>query len=303
MTSGYSPTGLEPGSERPEGEAILHGSTFRLALAVIRKRVLVKAVFSLVATIGRRFFFDQFVHKFKPGSVPVRNIEHPLDAGIPVRYESVGVYLTFVKLWVSAIGYLRHELGPSFDEDMADFLAGIERCYSDASSVYSRCLSTTRRPPRAPSLRLAMVYAVDPHLFCVPSLHVLLVCFTYHRVAELLEARGAKARFAGELRVLRARAVAITESILYVRQHSVNCIPTALAMLSVILPSYDAAEATAFLSELFAGDDDIPQAQRAAAFGYMAGLYERLMASGSGHDEIYGAIADFVEKYEEMYLI
>lgn len=301
MALGYTPAGLERGGERPDGEAILRGSTFRLACSVLRKRVLTRAVFSLVATIGRRFFFDQFVHKFRPGSVPVRNIEHPLDSSIPVRYEAVRIYLSFVKLWISAIGYLRQHMGPSFDVDLADFLGGIERCYSDASSVYGRCLSTTRRPPRAPSLRLAFVYAVDPHLFCVPSLHVLLVCYTYHRAAELLEARGAQARFAGELRALRARAVAITESVLYVRQHSVNCIPTALAMLSVILPSYDAAEAGAFLSELFAGDDDISQPQRAALFGYMGGLYERLMASGNGCGGLYGAIADFVLKYEEMY--
>lgn len=300
MAQETAPAGSNPGARQLVGEAILHGSTIRLALAVLRKRVLVKAVLSLVATIVRRFFFDQFVHKFKPGSVPVRNVEHPLDAGIPLRYESVGIYLGFVKLWVSALAYLRYELGQSFDEDMADFLDGIERCYADASSVYSRCLSTTRRPSRAPNIRLAFVYAVDPHLFCVPSLHVLLVCFTYHRMAKMLEARGAQASFAGELRALRARAVAITESILYVRQHSVNCIPTALAMLSVILPSYNAAEATAFLSELFTEDDDIPPAQRDAACGYMAGLYKKIMASGKGRDELYGAITNFVLNYQEM---
>jgi hypothetical protein len=261
---------------------------------------LLKSIFSLVATISRRFFFDQFVHKFKPGSVPVRNIEHPLDSGIPVRYEAVGVYLTFVKLWISALGYLRRELGPSFDGELADFMAGIERCYSDASIVYGRCLSTTKRPPRAPSIRLAMVYAVDPHLFCVPSLHVLLVCFTYRKLEDLLRARGECGRFRLELAAVRARAIAITESILYVRQHSVNCIPTALAMLSTILPSYDRAEARAFLSELFTGDDEIDPAQRSAAFEYMAGLYESLMAAGTGQDGRYGAIVDFVRNYDEI---
>ena len=241
-----------------EGGGILRGSVVYLVLVVLTRFRLLGATASFVVTVAKRFFIDQFGYKLRPGTVPLRNVEHKLDEGIPVRYETAGLYLTFVQLWISALSYLRRRLGRGFDDDIVDFLGGLQRCYLDASSVYGQCLSTTRRPDRAPCPRLAFVYAVDPHLFCVPSLHVLVVCYSYWKIGELLRARGADAEFAPELAALRARAVAITESILYVRQHSVNCIPTALAMLSVILPGYDEAEAKAFLSELFAGEDEIP---------------------------------------------
>jgi len=286
-----------------DGEAALRGSTAFLLAAVLRNRSLRRVVRSFIATVAGRFFIDQFAYRlrlsFRPDRAPaVRNIEHPLDAVVPVRYGAVGVYLTFVKLWISALSYLRRRIGPSFDADIAAFLVDLERCYADAASVYGRCLSTTRRPALPPSPRFAMIYAADPHLFCVPSLHVLVVCYTYKRLEDLLRARGALESFRPEMDAVRTRAVAITESILYVRQHSVHCIPTALAMLSVIVPSYDATEARRFLSGLFAGDPDIAEGDRRQATDYMLELYDRLARSAP--ERRYDAIARFVASYEEM---
>lgn len=286
-------------------QAVLRGSTLYLILVVLGSPRLLWALLSFLGTALRRFFFDQFAYRFKlrPGSSnkpKLRNVEHPLDATIPVRYETIGVYLTFIQLWISAISYLRRCLGPSFNADFIEFLAGLQRCYSDASGVYGRCLSTTTRPAQAPSLRFAFVYAVDPHLFCVPSLHVLVVCYTYKKLEDLLSARDDYEVFKPELVAVKARAVAITESILYVRQHSVNCIPTALSMLSVILPSYDEIEAKAFLAELFKDDDDISEARRNDALAYMLNLYDRVAGNGLGPGERYGAIVDFLVGYEEM---
>jgi len=302
-----APHGRGRGERPAPGEAVLGGSTLYLILVVLGNPALLRTVLSLIGTIFRRFFFDQFVYRFRlrhaPDRAPaVRNVEHPLDATIPVRYETVGVYLTFIQLWISALSHLRRRLGPSFDNDIIEFLHGLGRCYSDAGSVYGSCLSTTRRPARAPSLRFAFIYAVDPHLFCVPSLHVLVVCYTYKKIETLLRARGDLEACLPELTAVRDRAAAITESILYVRQHSVNCIPTALAMLQVILPDYDRAEARSFLSGLFKNDDDISEMRRNDALAYMTDLYDRVATQGNGPEERYGAITDFLVSYEEMSL-
>jgi hypothetical protein len=295
--------GQDPGTtyEQP----VLRGSTLYLILVVLGSPRLLWALLGFLGTVFRRFFFDQFVYRFRlrPRSARkprLRNVEHPLDATIPARFEAIGVYLTFIQLWISSISYLRRCLGPSFNADFIDFLTGLRRCYLDASSVYGRCLSTTKRPALAPGLRFAFVYAVDPHLFCVPSLHVLVVCYTYKKIENLLQIRDDLELFKPELAAVKARAMAITESILYVRQHSVNCIPTALSMLSVILPSYDGAEAKAFLAELFKNDADISETHRSDALAYMLGLYERVAGNGLEPGERYGAIVDFLESYEEM---
>lgn len=288
-------TGTEAG-----GHQILRENPVHLVIIVLFKWRLLKPALSFIGTVSRRFFLDQFMYRLKPGRVPVKNIEHPLDAWIPVRYEMAGVYLGFIKLWIYALAYLRRHIGPDFDDDIVDFLAGLQRCYADAAGIYGQCLSTTRRPARAPCPSLAFVYAVDPHLFCVPSLHVLVVGYTYHRLRGLLAARGLDGRFAVELAALRDRAIAITESILYVRQHSVNCIPAALSMLQVIVPSYDEVESKAFLSALFIGEPELSEYRRAEALAYMVALYDTLCSAGKGQEERYGAIVKFLLEYRSM---
>ncbi|MBN2873935.1 MAG: hypothetical protein JXM71_02475 [Spirochaetales bacterium] len=253
---------------------------------------------SLIMVVAKRFFIDQFTYKLFPGSVPIKNIEHPLDEAIPVRYETAALYLSFVRLWVSSLSYFRSRVGASFDSSVIDFLAGIKRCYIDASSVYGRCLTTTKRPDRAPNPRLALVYAVDPHLFCVPSLHVLIVCYTYAKLDQLLGRMGLRDEYCRELTVLRKRALAITESVLYVRQHSINCIPTALFMLSEILPAYDDAEARSFISCLFADDAGVHPGIRGLIQAYMKNLYDTTGTRGVSDEDPYEGIVRFLRDYD-----
>lgn len=286
-----------------EKHPILSAGLGRLMLAVLADRRLRPKAASFVGLVARRFFIDQFVYRAKirrgdPSAPTVTNVEHPLDRGIPIRYETAPVYLGFVRLWVSALAYFRKRIGPAFDEDILSFLDGMGRCYADASAVYGTGLSTTRRPGRAPSAYLAFVYAVDPHLFCVPSLHVLVVGFTYKRLEEMLAARGLSGEYAAELAALRLRALRITESILYVRQHSVNCIPAALSMLGVIAPGFGPEESSALLRGLFADDPDIEPRARAEAIAYMESLYRELASVGPGRDERYEAISAFVRGYD-----
>jgi len=288
-----------------DSHRILTGGTIHLIVVVLTSWRLLRRTVRFGITVARKFFIDQFLHRHalrtgSPTAPAVRNIEHPLDARVPVRYEAIDTYLGFVQMWISALSYIRRREGRRFNGAIIDFMTGLERCYVDAALVYGQCLSTTRRPEQAPNLRLAFVYAVDPHLFCVPSLHVLVVCYTYQKLADILSERGLSATYAVELAALRDRAAAITESILYVRQHSVNCIPTALSMLSVIVPSYDLQESLDFLKTLFVSDASIAPEDRSDMVDYMASLLSSLSASGPGQDERYGAIVQFLKSYPEM---
>ncbi len=282
------------------GEAVLHGNIpYIVVVALFDLKLLGKSI-SFILTVLKRFFIDQFMYKLKPGKVPVKNIEHPLDAFIPVRYETAGLYLSFIQIWVSALSYFRRRLGSGFNASIVEFLGGLSRCYTDAASIYARCLSTTRRPEKAPNPRLAFVYAVDPHLFCVPSIHVLVVCYTYGKMAELMERRGLVQDYTQEIAALRSRAIAITESILYVRQHSLNCIPTALSMLPDFLPSYGNDESRAFLAELFAHDESISEQKKTEVLSYMTDLFERMISHESPADTPYLHMVDFLMEYREL---
>lgn len=284
---------------------VLSGGTFYLVLVVLTSWRLLRRTVRFALTVSKKFFIDQFLYRRalragSPNAPDIRNIEHPLDARVPIRYETIATYLGFVQMWISALSYVRRREGRGFNGAILDFLTGLERCYVDAAGVYGQCLSTTRRPERAPNPRLAFVYAVDPHLFCVPSLHVLVVCYTYRKLADILAESGLHDRYAVELAALRDRATAITESILYVRQHSVNCIPTALSMLQVILPSYDEAEARSFLATLFVSDAAIAADERTEIGSYMVSLLSSLNTQADGQSGRYGAIVRFLKSYPEM---
>ncbi|HUW69069.1 MAG TPA: hypothetical protein VMX33_02445 [bacterium] len=290
---------------RDESSPVLAGGTLYLVLVVLTSWRLLRRTVRFGVTVSKKFFIDQFIYRraLRAGydkAPAIRNIEHPLDARVPIRYEAINTYLGFVQMWISALSYVRRREGRRFNSAILDFMTGLERCYVDAALVYGQCLSTTRRPDRAPNPRLAFVYAVDPHLFCVPSLHVLVVCYTYRKLTDILIQSGLSDTYSAELAALRNRATAIAESILYVRQHSVNCIPTALSMLSVILPSFDDAEARAFLSTLFVSDHSIALEDRAKIGAYMASLLADMSAPGSGQAERYGAIVRFLKSYPEM---
>lgn len=299
--------GLDASREttRDGANPVLSGGTSYLVLVVLTSWRLLGRTVRFALTVLKKFFIDQFLYRRalrtgSPNAPEVRNIEHQLDARIPIRYEMIETYLGFVQMWISALSYVRRREGRGFNGAIHDFLTGLERCHVEAAGVYGQCLSTTRRPERAPNPRLALVYAFDPHLFCVPSLHVLVVCYTYRKLADILAEHGLYDRYAAELAALRDRAATITESILYVRQHSINCIPTALSMLSVILPSYDETEARNFLATLFVSDPAIAAEDRAEIGSYMVSLFSNLNAQADGESGRYGAIVRFLRSYPEM---
>ncbi|GAB1433615.1 hypothetical protein MASR2M29_22410 [Spirochaetota bacterium] len=285
-----------------------HANIYKFSSVSVIKRVainpsLLYVALKLTATVTRKFFVDQFLFwasikmsglSGKELSPAVTNIEHEMDTLIPVRYEAVKLYLTFVKLWVSALSYFSNEFGKDFDGHIRDFLEGMQRCYSDAASIYDRCLSTTRRPAKAPNPGLALVYAVDPHLFCVPSLHVIIVCYTFKKIEDVLLEMSMQSLYSFQLAELRKQALAISESVLYVRQHSINCIPTALAMLTVILPAFTTKEAKEFMNELWQGV--VAEENRAALLEYMSSLYDHLLSKG--HSKVYEEICNFVAAYD-----
>jgi hypothetical protein len=165
------------------------------------------------------------------------HIDHPLDKSIPFKPETVGTYLSFIKLWVKALSFVRRDLGREADGDIAAFLDALSFSYREAAYVYSRCLSTTDRPTHVKNPHFALIHIADPHLYCVPSLHVMVVCFAFLKVEKMLAGHGRGGRYPEETAKLYENALRITETIIFIRQHSVNCISAGLYMVSSLIPS------------------------------------------------------------------
>jgi hypothetical protein len=231
-----------------------------IALALSKPEFLSSALRIAVEAI-RSFFFPQFENALLRRR-PVANVDHPLDAAIPFDPAYIKKYLEFVKLWMSTFYKFWRLYGPSALPGLLRFLGGIRRLYAEAGMVYGVVHTTTTRPSKNYNLRFAIIHAMDPHLNCVPSLHVLLVVANWILASALAEELGlgaakgcSEAEVEAWLASLYAEALAITESVLFVKQHSVNCIGASLFYLKRRFPAFGQAEAEAFVRELFASRD------------------------------------------------
>jgi hypothetical protein len=136
----------------------------------------------------------------------------------------------------------------------------VAELYYEAGKVYRRCQSTTRRPRYLKTAKFVMLHVTDPHLHCVPSLHVLLLVHTYLTIPSLIDkySAGNGRSYATQKKYIYNKAVEITESILFMKQHSVNCIPAALYFMTKKRPEYTVEQALAFIDDIFTRGDRTP---------------------------------------------
>lgn len=258
------------------------------------------AALRCIAAIFRHFFFLQHWAAFLPGRIPVSQVDHPLDSKIPFLPGKVNIYLDFVSFWIRSIGFLLRNCGRRSHEQVRNFIETMGGLYKYAAEVYSKNLSTTVRPFYIGRPRFLLIHAVDPHLMCIPSLHVMVVVRTYTLFREMLKSLGEEKRFAAQAEELRRGALAITEAVLYIKQHSVNCIPAAMyAMTRYDFSLFPLDEAERFASGIFRGakrpnDEDGDEIRE-----HIISMYRRFMAEGevSGPSEDWKKpLLDFLAK-------
>jgi hypothetical protein len=204
------------------------------ALKILSFPSLRKLAGRTVGTVWSKFFWRQYKAALRPGRIPVTPVDHPLDAKIPFNPDRVGTYLDFSGFWVRTAAFMLYRFGRQALPLVEDFIRSIIGIYDWAAGIYAENLSTTSRPRYYGKLRFVIIHLTDPHLMCIPSLHVMLVIGTYTLFRRMLCALGQELTgdIAGDLSKARFHALDITASVLEVKQHSVNCIPAAMYAMS-----------------------------------------------------------------------
>lgn len=253
------------------------------------------AVICFVATVLKDFFALQFAVRLGLRKVPVIDVDHPLDEQIPFRPERIGSYLDFIAFWIRPMGYIRRRFGArAFARYAVEYLRLIERCYREAADVYRAGMTTTRRP-RYYKGRFLAIHLFDPHLLCVPSLHVMIVVLTWTFFRRVFAELGAGASETQALGAeLFAGAVDITESVLFIKQHSVNCLPAALYAMTRITPADVTPDDVAtFIAQLFEGAplDATPEIR-----DHISTVYERLLRDGAADANWQATVQRFIRE-------
>ena len=146
-----------------------------------------------------------------------------------------------------------------------EFIASISGIYNFAFLIYRKHLSTTARPSYKKGPFFRLVHLVDPHLMCIPSLHAMLMIHSYTSFRNFIRRMGEEAELAGLIEKIFCGAVVITEAVLYVKQHSINCIAASLFAMNHYTSGseshslFDASLAESFLFSLFRIKDIPPE--------------------------------------------
>ena len=248
-------------------------------IRVLGKPYLRSTALRCIASIFRNFFFLQYKSALLPGLIPVSRADHPMDEKIPFLPGQVNTYLDFVAFWVRMLGFLLKNCGRQVLEPVKNFIKTMGSLYEHAAEVYRQNLSTTNRPFYIKRPRFLLIHLIDPHLMCIPSLHVMVVIRTYTFFKEILRILGEETRFTLQAEELRRGAINITEAVLYVKQHSVNCIPAALYAMTCFDPRlFPPDEAEQFTASLFS-EAEAPGAGDAGEIRkHIITLYKRFLS-------------------------
>ena len=241
-----------------------------------------------LAAVIRDFFFLQFSVKFGWRKIEVVNVDHPLDKTIPFRPDKSDIYLDFIHFWIRPFTFMIKRFGARRAvPHLAAFLDAMTQCYYEAGRVYRFKMTTTTRPPHGGHRNLKTIHRLDPHFLCVPSLHIAIVALTWTFFTDAFKKEGMDAdearRYSGEL---REGALEIAETVLYLKQHSVNCVPAALYMMASIFPGLVTIQkAVDFIADLFKAASDVACDDKAAVIAHIEFMFERFLLEGCAEDD------------------
>ncbi|MBO4404697.1 MAG: hypothetical protein J5780_05130 [Treponema sp.] len=244
--------------------------------------------FRFLHTVITKFFMSQYLQKLHITHRKIKHVDHELDWKIPFRPDKAKIYMEFINIWIRPLCMLLKRFGVRHGSKLcAEFLRYIDLSYREAWKIYSVCMTTTVRPECKSSKAITGIQKADPHYLCVPSLHIAIVCLCFSFYRMLFEREGFTQKEKDTWnKELYEHAVSIGETVLYVKQHSVNCIPAALYMMTRIAPELFTPEmAVTFINDLFKNQKDIPESDRKKINAHMQFTYERFLLEGAATAE------------------
>ncbi|WP_407426790.1 hypothetical protein [Treponema sp.] len=257
--------------------------------------------FKCFATILKEFFFLQYFEKWHILHIPVVHVDHPLDKKIPFTPSKVTVYLDFINLWVRPLAMLVKKFGFWHASRLTKkWMLSFRKLYQCCGKIYHFRLTTTDRPNYKEMREFRQIHALDPHFLCVPSLHVSTVFLAWGFYRKIFgEEAFTETEKQNWERELYSGALEITETVLYVKQHSVNCIPAALYLATANFPELVSVEdARKFISEMFCTPEGFSYEAAFQVREHIRTTYEKYIEECAKSQNWYEPVHEFLVNYE-----
>jgi hypothetical protein len=260
--------------------------------------------FKTFAIIIKEFFLLQFLEKFGIYKIPVVHVDHPLDKKVPFVPEKVTIYLDYINLWVRPLEMIAERLSfMQYGRACKKWMRMFRGLYLKAGEIYHFRLTTTDRPDYDEMREFRQIHALDPHFLCVPSLHIATVSLVYAFYRQLFIDEGFTQEEIDRWRPeLYKGAIDIADSVLYVKQHSVNCIPAALYLVAVNYPEYFSEDdARKFLDDMFRNQKYFSEEDADEVRDFMKKTFEDYLEKGKKlpKESWSEPVKDFLSEYEK----
>ena len=278
-------------------------SALKIFFLILSFKTTRKNVLPLATTVFSNFFVIQQKQKFKLSHIPVVHVDHELDKCIPFTPSKVKIYLDFIWFVCRTLTMLFSKIEK---ESAINAVGGFESFFTDlyknAGSIYSTTLTTTDRPKYFAGPKFITIHAFDPHLLCVPSLHVAIVAGLYAFIRKILDQNEINT-YEKELilKEIYDGAVKITESVLYVKQHSINCVAGAMYMLTASHAEgfWTEKDACDFLDALFKDSDLVFPSDVLEIRNYMKEIYKGLLEDRKKQQIWQQALFNWLNNYKK----
>ncbi len=256
---------------------------------------------SMIFVSAFKFFLPQYLQVIHLKHIPVKHVDHKYDEFIPYKTEFITTYLQFVKYWIRPMVMLTKRFGWWNGAKLgSEYMNYLSHAYRYAWEIYSQSFTTTYRPAEKQNKTLRKTQNADPHFMCVPSLHISVCALTISFYRMLFQ----REKFSSEEaeywdREIYGLGKEIAESVLYLKQHSVNCIPSALYMISKKFPELFPPEMAVELVEDFLSEkDDITEENKKLIREHILFQYERFLIEGIQFDNWKDPVLRWLKDYE-----
>jgi len=283
-----------------EKKVIPKAGVIRIVCVLIKNGKLRRCVYGLFGAILKDFFLPQFTNATGLTRRSEIYVDHPLDQEVPFSPRYVKIYLSFIRYCVDAVVYLYDRGGPCSVAAVESFVDKLTDLNKIAGSVYRTAHSTTQRPKYLKHPKFVMIHLFDPHLNCIPSLHVIVACHAMNELSQLADSL--KLKDAAVIKQeLENGAVEIVESVLLIKQHSINCVAAGLFCLSSVYSSFSENDALSFVKKLFTRlEKDLPA--RFSIRNEITALYCDFMKRFDQIGDTRVVLAEFLTAYDRSVL-
>jgi hypothetical protein len=274
-------------SEIPSGRAFvsIFGSRFFLSTALRSTH-----------SIFRNFFSLQLKVVLNPSRYKISKVDHPLDEKIPFRPGKVKIYQDFISFYTRIMYFLLRHFRESRPH-VKNMVETMGTLYAKAGEIYAQNFSTTNRPRYLKHPRFIIIHTFDPHLLCIPSLHVMVVIRAYTQFRDILKKLEEAGNYTAVINEARQKALTITEAVLYIKQHSINCISAAMYAMTRFDDLFPQEEAEQFARDLFIDAAVISKDDAEAIREHIISLYRQFLEQGKESNSWEKPLLDFLASH------